>query len=134
MAAVEGEELNLTDFMDLGTLQEIQDNFAAVAKVRATITDAAGNVLTQPQPTREFLQRQNALAAAEEATAGPQREGAEYVAPIMVNNQRLGTLRMSIDGRSAPTIPPPFSFYFCWPTRSHGFATRNISFASGSTS
>jgi sigma-B regulation protein RsbU (phosphoserine phosphatase) len=86
------DNLKLTDFMDLPTLQEIQDSFAAVADVKATITDAEGNVLTQPTPTREFLRRQRVLA---EAGDQPQREGAEFVAPIMVNNQRLGTIRMS---------------------------------------
>ena len=86
------DNLRLTDFMDLPTLQEIQDSFAAVANVKATITDAAGNVLTQPTPTREFLRRQKVLA---EEGEQPQRDGAEFVAPIMVNNQRLGTVRMT---------------------------------------
>jgi len=92
------DNLTLTDFMDVPTLQEIQDSFAAVADVKATITDADGKVLTQPTPTKEFLRRQKALA--EDGTP-TQREGAEYVAPIIVNNQRLGTIRMS--GRTAST-------------------------------
>src|SRR5882672_10255508 len=92
----DSENLRLTDFLDLGTLQEIQDGFAAVANVKATIADAEGKVLTSPTPTREFLQRQRAIAQAEEnAPEGPQREGREYVAPIIVNNQRLGTIRMT---------------------------------------
>ena len=66
MESLDPDNLKLTDFMDLPTLQEIQDNFAAVANVRATITDADGNVLTQPQPTKDFLRRQRAIAAAEE--------------------------------------------------------------------
>ena len=95
------EHLHLTDFMDLATLQEIQDGFAAVASVRATITDADGKVITSGTPTKEFLRRQGAIADAEaneEDVGGPQREGAEYVAPIIVNNQRLGTIRMSPKG------------------------------------
>ena len=92
------DNLRLTDFMDVPTLQEIQDSFAAVADVKATITDAAGNVLTQPTPTREFLRRQRVLA---EDGGQPQREGAEFVAPIMVNNQRLGTIRMAATTASA---------------------------------
>jgi sigma-B regulation protein RsbU (phosphoserine phosphatase) len=90
---LDADNLKLTDFMDLATLQEVQDSFAAVANVKATITDAAGNLLTQPTPTREFLRRQSVLA--DEGDQQPQREGAEFVAPIMVNNQRLGTIRMS---------------------------------------
>ena len=96
MPAFDPDRLKLTDFMDLPTLQEIQDSFAAVANVKATITDADGKLLTQPTPTTDFLKRQSAIAAAQEN--GPQREGGEYVAPIMVNNQRLGTIRMSARG------------------------------------
>ena len=66
MNSLESDKLRLTDFMDLPTLQEIQDSFAAVANVKATITDADGKLLTQPTPTKEFLRRQNALAADEE--------------------------------------------------------------------
>lgn len=91
------ENLKLTDFMDLPTLQEIQDSFAAVASVKATITDADGNVLTQPTPTREFLRRQKVLS---DEGDQPQREGAEFIAPIVVNNQRLGTIRMSAGAAS----------------------------------
>src|SRR5881227_2174017 len=98
MNSFDSDKLRLTDFMDLPTLQEIQDSFAAVANVKATITDADGNLLTQPTPTKEFLRKQLALAADEEGPpadasggqTGPQKEGAEYVAPIIVNNQRLG--------------------------------------------
>lgn len=95
---IDPDNLKLTDFMDLATLQEIQDSFAAVANVKATITDAGGTVLTQPTPTREFLRRQRVLA--EEGEQQPHREGAEFVAPIMVNNQRLGTVRMAATGGS----------------------------------
>ncbi len=96
MDAIPGEKPNLTDFMDLPTLQEIQDSFAAVANVKATITDADGNVLTQPVPTREFMRRQRAIAQAHDDPDGPQKEGAEFVAPIIIANQRLGTIRMSV--------------------------------------
>jgi serine phosphatase RsbU (regulator of sigma subunit) len=95
MAEFDTDHLKLLDFLDLATLQEIQDSFAAVANVKATITDAEGGTITQPVPTRDFLKRQRAIEAAEEATDGPQKEGTEYVAPIIVNNQRLGTIRMS---------------------------------------
>ncbi len=95
MAASDHETLRLTDFMDLPTLQEIQDSFAAVANVKAVITDADGRELTTPAPAPEFISRQRALADAEEKTPeGPHKEGQEYVAPITVGNQRLGTLRM----------------------------------------
>ena len=89
--------LRLTDFMDVQTLQEIQDSFAAVANVKAIITDADGNLLTQATPSGEFIKRQATLAA-EEAAQGPSREGREYVAPIIVGGQRLGTIRMAANG------------------------------------
>lgn len=100
-----GHALRLTDFMDVATLQEIQDSFAAVANVRAVITDAEGNLLTQPAPTADFLKRQHAIAQAEESASAaerPQKEGREYVAPIMVNGHRLGTIRMTRVPSSAP--------------------------------
>lgn len=100
--AFDPEHLRLTDFMDLATLQEIQDNFAAVANVKAIITDADGRVLTQMTPTSEYLRRQRVIAQAEDAApASPQKEGREYVAPIMVNDQRLGTIRMAANGSAA---------------------------------
>ncbi len=95
MATPNIDNLRLTDFLDLPTLQEIQDNFAAVANMKATITDAQGNLITQPTPTKEFIRRQNAIADAEEKQDGPQREGREYVAPIMVGQHH----RDVVDGR-----------------------------------
>jgi phosphoserine phosphatase RsbU/P len=100
MPAFDTDHLKLTDFMDLPTLQEIQDSFAAVANVKTTITDADGKLLTQQTPTSDFLKRQSAIAEAQKD--GPQREGTEYVAPIIVNNQRLGTIRMAAGGASGP--------------------------------
>jgi sigma-B regulation protein RsbU (phosphoserine phosphatase) len=96
--ALPPDQLKLTDFMDLATLQEIQDSFAAVANVKATILDDQGNILTSPTPTKEFLRRQKAIEDAEALQEGPQREGREYVAPIIVASARLGSIRMSADG------------------------------------
>lgn len=103
MAAINPDNLRLTDFLDVTTLQEIQDGFAAVANVKAVITDADGNLLTQATPTVEFVRRQRAIAQAEERNDGLQREGRQYVAPIMVASQRLGTLRMSVE-TTAPAL------------------------------
>jgi serine phosphatase RsbU (regulator of sigma subunit) len=100
MPAADPDRFKLTDFLDLQTLQEIQDSFAAVANVKAFITDAEGQLLTQPTPTSDFLKRQHAIAEAQ--ADGPQREGGEYVAPIIVDNHRLGTVRMSTRGTAPP--------------------------------
>jgi len=89
--------------MDVSTLQEIQDSFAAVANVKATITDASGTVLTQPNPTRDFMERRDAIARAEQDIPETQKQGREYVAPIIVQGMKLGTIRMSI-GTGSPTL------------------------------
>ncbi len=101
------ENLRLTDFLDVSTLQEIQDSFAAVVNVRARIMDADDKVVTQGAPTSEFIRRQAVLNQAardqlqQQDTAGmPMRDG-EYVAPIIVSGQRLGTVRMSADAKPA---------------------------------
>ncbi len=86
----------LTDFMDVATLQEIQDSFASVASVKATITDADGQVLTSPNPTNDFVERQNAIARAEQEIPEAHKQGREYLAPIIVDGQKLGTIRMAI--------------------------------------
>lgn len=92
----------LTDFLDLATLQEIQDSFAAVANVKARITDPGGNLLTQPTPSKDFLSRQRAIAQAEDQQPdGPAKEGREYVAPIAVEGIRVGTLRMTANAATA---------------------------------
>jgi len=90
---MDGPQLKLTDFVDPTILQEIQDSFAAVAGVRASIFDVNGASLTQPTPSRDFLQRQRSIAESE-ANEGPQKEGREYVAPIQIGAHRFGTIRM----------------------------------------
>jgi len=90
------QNFKLTDFMDVSTLQEIQDSFASVANVQATISDAEGAVLTSPNPTHDFVERQNAIARAEQDIPEAQKQGREYVAPIIVSGQKLGVIRMAI--------------------------------------
>ena len=94
--------------MDVATLQEIQDSFASVASVKATITDAEGNVLTSPNPTRDFIDRQNAIARAEQEIPEAQKQGREYLAPILVEGQKLGTIRMTLG--QALAIDEPVSY------------------------
>jgi sigma-B regulation protein RsbU (phosphoserine phosphatase) len=88
------EDLHLTDFMDLAALQEIQDGFAAIAGVKAIITDPAGVRLTNAEPSGSFLLKRDVIATQEESVPETQRVGREYVAPIRVGNQQLGTIRM----------------------------------------
>ena len=88
------DELKLTDFMDLAALQEIQDGFAAIANVKAVITDPNGERLTSPNPSSSFLLKRDVIATQEESVPEPQRVGREYVAPIRIGNQNLGMIRM----------------------------------------
>ncbi|HZL35464.1 MAG TPA: SpoIIE family protein phosphatase [Tepidisphaeraceae bacterium] len=97
------DKLQLLDFLDVATLQEIQDSFTAVAGVKATIADAEGKVLTQSAPTAEFLRRQHTLA--QDGESGEQDREGEFVAPIIVNDQRLGAIRMSINGAAHAAMP-----------------------------
>src|SRR5205814_2070779 len=81
--------LRLTDFMDLPSLQEIQDSFAAIANVKARITEAEGNLLTQPTPTKELLRRQRAIEEAEESN-GEEVAAVEASANLPVSPSRGG--------------------------------------------
>lgn len=101
MAEFNADNLKLTDFMDLRTLQEIQDSFMAVANVRAVIRDADGTILTEPTTPSDILRKRQAIVDGQSAE-GPIREGNDFVAPIIVANQRLGTIRMSGEGIDAP--------------------------------
>lgn len=98
--AASPDELHLTDFMDLAALQEIQDGFAAIANVKAIITDPAGNRLTQAEPSGSFLLKRDVIATQEESVPETLRIGKEYVAPIRIGNQQLGTIRMRGGGDS----------------------------------
>src|SRR4051812_1469329 len=94
MAEPSSPELKLTDFMDLAALQEIQDGFAAIANVKAVITDPSGGTLTSPNPSSSFLLKRDVIATQEESVPEPERVGREYVAPIRIGNQNLGMIRM----------------------------------------
>lgn len=74
-------ELHLTDFLDIATLQQIQDQFAGITGVRTSIRDAAGRALTRPT----------------EPSGSPEpAEGAAPFAagPIDIDGQRLGSIVM----------------------------------------
>ena len=56
--------VKLTDFLDVATLQDIQDSLAMVAQVKATILDTTGQPLTQTTVSERFSTRSAAIAAA----------------------------------------------------------------------
>src|SRR5437763_702255 len=96
MSEFQPDNLRLTDFMDVQTLQEIQDSFAAVANVKAIITDADGNLLTQPAPSGEFLKRQQTLAAADELLSEARDLPAVLKRTVQLVSEVMGTKAASI--------------------------------------
>ncbi len=52
--AVIGDEYNLTDLIDLETLQKIQDAFSDMSGIAAVITDVNGNAITKSSSVSDF--------------------------------------------------------------------------------
>jgi sigma-B regulation protein RsbU (phosphoserine phosphatase) len=93
--------LSLTDFLDLGTLQEIQDSFTAVSRLHAIIRDADGQPLTLVTDAARRAQSDlvlEQLLTADETADGP------FVAPIIVEGQELGSI--AIDRPQAEGLSP----------------------------
>jgi sigma-B regulation protein RsbU (phosphoserine phosphatase) len=80
----------LTDFLDLATLEEIQEGFSAITSVRATIRDAAGKPLLTPDDTLQ-RRRSDSLLSQLLLTDGPNAQG-PFEVPIVVNGYTLGSI------------------------------------------
>ena len=81
--------LALTDFLDVESLQDVQDGFTAVTRLSTSIRDAEGNRVTSPtdathRAQSDFLLEQ--LIEAEEDADGC------FTAPIVVEGQVLGSI------------------------------------------
>ena len=81
--------LALTDFLDVESLQDVQDGFTAVTRLSTSIRDAEGNRVTSPtdathRAQSDFLLEQ--LIEAEEDADGC------YTAPLLVAGQVLASL------------------------------------------
>src|ERR1700743_2681430 len=87
------KSLKLTEFLDLATLQDIQDSLAMVAQVKASILDTTGQPLTQTTVSERFSNRSAAIVAARKQK-GDTNLDQPFAAPIIVNNQKLGTIVM----------------------------------------
>jgi sigma-B regulation protein RsbU (phosphoserine phosphatase) len=90
----------LTEFLDLSTLQDIQDSLAMVAQVKATILDNAGQPLTQTSISERFNNRSAAIVAARKQK-GDSNLDQPFTAPIIVNEVKLGSIVME-PTKSAP--------------------------------
>lgn len=81
--------LSLTDFLDVATLQEIQDSFTAVTRLATTIRDADGSPVTTPTDARQRALSDHLL----EQLLQPQAGDADlFSAPIIVEGQELGSI------------------------------------------
>ncbi len=83
--------LSLTDFLDLRTLQEMQDSFSAITRLGLTIRDASDRPLTSQADTRRRVESDrllNQLITPEDVDAG------RFTAPIVVEGQRLGSIEV----------------------------------------
>ncbi len=94
------DPLKLTEFLDLATLQDIQDSLAMVAQVKATILDTAGVPLTQTTVSERFSNRSAAIVAARRQK-GDSNLDQPFSAPIIVNDVKLGTIVME-PAKAAP--------------------------------
>ena len=92
--------VRLTEFLDLVTLQDIQDSIAMVAQVKASILDNNGHPLTQTTVSDRFSSRSAAIAAARKQK-GDSNLDQPFSAPIMVNDVKLGTIIME-PAKAAP--------------------------------
>jgi|GEM_PF-73966 len=97
MASLKGT--SLTDFIDVGTLQDIQDSLTAVAQVSACIRDANGAPLTEPTVSHRFQTRSAAIAAAQR-DGGTNAIRQPFSAPIMVAGVRLGSISIEATRRA----------------------------------
>ena len=91
--------LSLTDFLDVSTLQDVQDGFTAVTKLATVIRDAQGKRLTSVTRSKQRALSDEVLdqLLADSPDDGP------LVAPINVEGQPLGSIAIENDDE-APLV------------------------------
>ncbi len=87
--------LSLTDFLDLETLQHIQDAFAAVTKLDTEIRDADGKPVVAPTDAEERFAVDATLGQLLDADA--QLEDGRFIAPIAIEGRTLGSIVVRAD-------------------------------------
>ena len=81
--------LGLTDFLDVASLQEVQDSFSALTRLVTSIRDAAGEPVTEPTNTEQRTQSDQWL---DHLIVGDDGRGEQFSAPIVVEGQALGSI------------------------------------------
>ncbi len=84
-------KLSLTDFVDLGTLQEIQDAFTSVTRLNTSILDATDKPVTLPTDTVQREQSDQIFEQLIDLDEDPDSDG-RFIAPITVEGQTLGSI------------------------------------------
>ena len=91
--------LSLTEFLDLTTLQEIQDSFTTVTRWVVSIRDAQGRPLTRPTNTRQRDESDQLLDWLMSGDEEVQQHGGvdqeSLVAPIVVEGKQLGSITIA---------------------------------------
>jgi phosphoserine phosphatase RsbU/P len=93
-------KLSLTQFVDLDTLQEVQDSFAAVTGLTATIRGQDGQQVTLDTDTD---QRRASDLVLEQLISTDADEAGRFSAPITVEGQVLGSI--TLEPQQAGTEP-----------------------------
>ncbi|MEZ6191999.1 MAG: SpoIIE family protein phosphatase [Phycisphaerales bacterium] len=92
--------LSLTQFVDLATLQEIQDSFTAVTGLTATIRDREGQQVTQET---DAAKRRASDRVLEQLISADADDAGRFSAPITVEGQVLGSIALeAVAGETAP--------------------------------
>jgi sigma-B regulation protein RsbU (phosphoserine phosphatase) len=92
--------MKLTEFLDLATLQDIQDSLVMVAQVKASILDTNGVPFTQTTVSERFSNRSAAIAAARRQKGDTDLDQ-PFSAPIIVNDVKIGSIVME-PAKAAP--------------------------------
>src|SRR5690606_11691493 len=95
--AAEQLRLNLTDFLDLGTLREVQERFTALTRLQTVIRDADGNVLAAPTDPADLVSERILEHLIADQDIDPEQP---LVAPILVEGQQLGTIAIELQESS----------------------------------
>jgi sigma-B regulation protein RsbU (phosphoserine phosphatase) len=82
-------KLSLTDFIDPGTLQELQDSFTSFARLSMRVLDAQGNPVTKPT---DLPARALADQAFEHLTYAEREADGSLRAPINIGGIELGSI------------------------------------------
>lgn len=90
--------LALTDFLDLATLQEVQDSFTAVTRLNTIILDAKGGAITAPTDPRQRAESDSVL---EHLIESEQDACGRLLAPIQIEGQTLGSIEVREDYAAA---------------------------------